>query len=215
MNTFLFLLLAYMMGFAAAIPIGATQIEIAKRSLNNHLRSAYMVVAGSVFSDVMYGFIALFGVAPFLKSKIVVAVFGLVSALILWLLAFLAFRESKKPNAFEMSSTILTNKKLSFVTGFSLAVTNPMMILWWLIGARIIKDLGLIPDFDAETSVSFIIVGGMGIASYLSSLTYLLHWAKNFISNKMIKKVNFGLVIILVLLSFYFLFTSLQILLHL
>ena len=84
------------MGFAAAIPIGATQIEIAKRSLNNQLRPAYMVVTGSVFSDVMYGFIALFGVAPFLKSKIVVAVSGLVSALILWLLAFLAFRKSKK-----------------------------------------------------------------------------------------------------------------------
>ena len=112
-----------------------------------------------------------------------------------------------------MSSTILTNKKLSFVTGFSLAVTNPMMILWWLIGARIIKDLGLVPDIDAEPSVTFIIVGGMGIASYLSSLTYLLYWAKKFISNKMIKKVNFGLVIVLVLLSFYFLLSSLHMLL--
>ncbi len=215
MNTFLFLLLTYIMGFVAAIPIGATQIEIAKRSLNNHLRAAYMVVSGSVISDVMYGFIALFGIVPFLKSKIVIAVFGLVSALILWMLAFLAFREGKKTSTFEMNSVILTNNKLSFVTGFSLAITNPMMILWWLIGTRIIKDLGLVSEFDAGTSVLFLIVGGMGIASYLSTLTYLLHWAKKFISNKTIKKVNFGLVIVLVLLSFYFFLTSLQVLLRL
>ena len=75
------------MGFCAAVPVGATQIEIAKRSLNSHLRAAYMVALGSVSSDVMYGFIALFGVAPFLKEKIVVAVFGLVATIILWLLA--------------------------------------------------------------------------------------------------------------------------------
>ena len=65
METFLFLFFTYIMGFITAIPIGATQIEIAKRSLNNHLRAAYMVAAGSVSSDVMYGAIALFGVAPF------------------------------------------------------------------------------------------------------------------------------------------------------
>jgi len=57
------------MGFLTAIPIGATQIEIAKRSLNNQIPAALMVVLGSVFSDVMYGIIALFGVALFYRLK--------------------------------------------------------------------------------------------------------------------------------------------------
>ncbi len=202
------------MGFVAAIPVGATQIEIAKRSLNNQRHAAFMVVAGSVFSDLMYGVIALFGITPFLKNKIVIAYFGLTAALILWILAYFTFRDGRKSNMLDLNSKILKNKKLSFVTGFSLAVTNPMMILWWLIGTRIVKDFGLVTDFNTNNSILFLIFGGLGIASYLSTLTNILHWAKKFITNAMTKKVNFALGIVLVLLSFYFLIYALRILFH-
>ncbi len=202
------------MGFIAAIPIGATQIEIAKRSLNGHRRAAFMVVAGSVCSDVMYGFIALFGIAPFLKSKIVIAVFGIAATLILLVLAYLTFRDGKKSEMPETNQSVLKNNKLSFITGFSLAITNPMMIFWWLIGTRIIRDLGLVSDFDANTSLLFLIAGGAGIGSYLSTLTNILHWAKKFISNKISKKVNYSLGITLIVLACYFLFSSLRTLLN-
>ena len=38
--------LVYVMGFLTAIPIGATQIEIAKRSLNGYVPQAMMVEIG-------------------------------------------------------------------------------------------------------------------------------------------------------------------------
>ncbi len=215
MNTFMFLFLTYIMGFMTAIPIGATQIEIAKRSLNNHLRAAYMVALGSVSSDVMYGFIALFGVAPFLKSKTVVAIFDLVATAILWLLAFLTLRDGSRANMLELSHATLRSKRLALVTGFSLAITNPMMIVWWLIGVKIMKDLGLVSEFDTNVSLLFLIIGGLGLASYLFTLANMLHWAKKFISNEMMKKVNYALGAVLILLSFYFLLTSLHTLLHL
>lgn len=198
------------MGIFTAMPIGATQIEIAKRSLNNHRRAAYMVALGSVSSDVMYGFIALFGVAPFLKHKVVIAIFGLAAAAILWLLAYLTFRDGKNKNMLELTNTAIKSKRLSFVTGFSLAVTNPMMIFWWLIGMKIIRDLNLVTDFNTRITVSFLIAGGLGLATYLFTLSNVLHWAKKFISNEMMKKVNFALGIILILLSFYFLFSALR-----
>ncbi len=215
MDTFLFLIITYVMGFLTAIPIGATQIEIAKRSLNNHLRAAYMVAFGSVSSDVMYGVIALFGVAPFLKKDTVMAVFGLVATVILWLLAFFTFRDGKRVNMLELSHATLKSKKLSYVTGFSLAVTNPMMVVWWLIGVRIMKDLGLVAEFDFNASVMFLTAGGLGLATYLFTLANTLHWAKKFISNEMMRKVNYGLGVVLVLLSFYFLATSLKVLIQL
>ena len=214
MKTFLFLFITYVMGFMTAVPIGATQIEIAKRSLNNHLRAAYMVALGSVASDVMYGSIALFGVVPFLKNKLVLGIFGLVATLILWLLAFFTFRDGTKANMLELTHVTLKSKRLSFVTGFSLAVTNPMMIVWWLIGVRIIRDLALVENFDTNLSLMFLAAGGLGLASYLFTLANTLHWAKKFISNEMMKKVNYGLGVVLILLSFYFLGTSINTLLH-
>ncbi len=214
MDTFLFLIITYVLGFLTAIPIGATQIEIAKRSLNNHLRAAYMVAFGSVSSDMMYGVIALFGVAPFLKSETVLAIFGLVATAILWLLAFFTFRDGRKANMLELTHATLKSKKVSYFTGFSLAVTNPMMIVWWLIGVKIIKDLGLVTDFDVNASLMFLASGAIGLASYLLTLANALHWAKKFISNEMMRKVNYGLGVVLVVLSFYFLFTSLKVLVH-
>ena len=203
------------MGFTAAIPIGATQIEIAKRSLNGHLRSAYMVVLGSVSSDVMYGFIAMFGVAPFLKDRIVVAVFGLAATLILWLLAFFTFKDGANTNLDQLGNATLKSKKLSLVIGFSLAVTNPMMIIWWLIAEKFILELGLVPSFTTNTTLIYLVTGGLGIFSYLFFLANILHWTKKIISNEMMKKVNYGLGIVLVLLSFYFLIDSLYKLTHL
>ncbi len=214
MNTFLFLFITYVMGFLTAVPIGATQIEIAKRSLNNHLRAAYMVALGSVSSDMMYGAIALFGVAPFLKNQTVVAIFGLIATLILWLLAFFTFRDGTKANMLELTHVTLKSKRLSFFTGFSLAVTNPMMIVWWLIGVRIIKDLALVDNFDSNVSLLFLATGGLGLASYLFTLANTLHWAKKFISNEMMKKVNYGLGVVLILLSLYFLGTSIDVFLR-
>jgi threonine/homoserine/homoserine lactone efflux protein len=203
------------MGFSAAIPIGATQIEIAKRSLNNNRQAAYMVALGSACSDVMYGFIAMFGIAPFLEDKIIVAVFGLAATLILWLLAFFTFKDYKKVSVNELSSSALKNKKFSLFIGFTLAVTNPMMIIWWLIGEKFIRELGLIPKFTTNTILLFLIAGGIGLFSYLFAFANILHWTKRLISNEMMKKVNYGLGIILLLLSFYFLINSLHELAHL
>ena len=209
MNTFWFLFSAYVMGFLTAIPIGATQIEIAKRSLNDHLCAAYMVALGSVSSDVMYGLIAMFGVAPFLENKVVVVFFGLFATVILWVLAFFTFKSGGKAGMEELGSPSLKSKKLSLAIGFMLAVTNPMMIVWWLIGEKFIRQLGLIHGFTTKTILLFITGGGLGLFSYLFTLANILYWTKRFISKEMMKKVNYGLGIVLVLLSLYFLISSL------
>lgn len=212
MKTFFLFLVVYIMGFLTAIPIGATQIEIAKRSLNNQITAALMVVLGSVFSDVMYGFIALFGVAPFLQTQIVIAVFELVGAVILWILAFLTFKEVSKPHIMDITSSILKSRRLSFITGFSLAITNPMMILWWLIGVQVVKDLGLVGTFTLAISISFLFFGGLGLASYLTVLAMVVHWAKRFLPNRVMRRVYFVLGLLLVILSVYFLMSSIRIL---
>ncbi|MDA8172806.1 MAG: LysE family transporter [Nitrospiraceae bacterium] len=215
MNGFLFIFSTYIMGYLTAIPIGATQIEIAKRSFNNQLRAAYMVVLGSVCSDVMYGFIAMFGVVPFLENKTVVAYFGLLAAAILLVLAFFTFKDGGKANMQELNSPILKSKRLSFVVGFMLAVTNPMMIIWWLIGEKFIRELGLIRNFTTVTILLFLTAGGLGLFSYLFTLSNILYRTKRFISKEIMRKVNYGFGVVLVLLSFYFLISSLRGILHL
>jgi threonine/homoserine/homoserine lactone efflux protein len=208
MKTLLLFLLVYIMVFFTAIPIGATQIEIAKRSLNNQLHAGLMVVLGSVSSDVMYGFIALFGVALFLKDQIVIGIFKMVGAVILSISAFFTFRQKAKANIMNFPDSVLKDKRLSFITGFSLALTNPVMIFWWLIGTQVVKDLKLVNTFTPAISVSFLVFGGLGLASYLTTLALVLHWVKQFVSNKVVEWTYFVLGVVLVILSAYFLISS-------
>ena len=208
-----FIVIAYLMGFAAAIPVGATQLEIARRSLNGFPSSAVVLVAGSVISDAMYGVIALFGIAPFLQSPNVTIIFGFVNTGILIVLGFWALAESRKKIREDVKSKkILKKKNVAFITGFSLAVTNPIMIYWWLMGHRFLSDFNLIEWGKNPSTIVFLAAGSLGIGSYLILLTFGVYKIKKFFSFSTIKKITAYFGISLFLFAAYFLFKSLALL---
>jgi threonine/homoserine/homoserine lactone efflux protein len=208
MNYFLFIISAFFLGFIAAIPAGPIQVEVMRRSINGHLKAAFMVVLGAFVSDLLYGSIAFFGISPFLKERVVMALFWLGGSLILVLLGAFTIRNAASRDGSDTGSKYLIKKRWAFLGGLSLSGTNPMMIFWWLLGARIFIDIGLIDALTHRIAVSFLIAGGLGLASYLVILSLVLYWVKRFISVKRIKQINIGFGIILILLAFYFLYGS-------
>lgn len=196
----------YIMGFFSAIPVGATQIEIAKRSFSGNIKAALMIVIGSAMSDMMYGFVAYYGIAPLLKEKVVMAIFWAAGSVILFVLGAHTLKTYRKTIQFDNESKILKHRGLSLVVGFSLAVTNPFMIFWWITVADIEQQIGLIDNFSELTHLLLILFGGLGLASYLTSLSFILLWAKKFISDKTERRINLFLGIALILLGFYFAF---------
>ena len=82
-------------------------------------------------------------------------------------------------------------------------------------GGRLRQVPVLVRDFVTNVSLMFLAAGTIGLDTYLLTLANTLHWAKRFISNQMMKKVNYALGVVLVLLSFYFLGTSIKVLVHL
>jgi hypothetical protein len=86
-----------------------------------------------------------------------------------------------------------------------------MMIFWWITVADIEKSIGLIKNFSNNTHLLFLLFGGLGIASYLVSLSFILRWAKKFLSDKTERKINLSLGLALLIIGFYFLFRFLQV----
>ncbi|MGE5740567.1 MAG: LysE family translocator [Candidatus Aminicenantes bacterium RBG_16_66_30] len=211
-SVYLFLL-AIGLGFVTAIPVGGSQIEAAKRAIHGHLGAAWMVVLGSVSSDIMYGVIALFGIAPFLDIPWVMAAFSAVGAVVLWILAYMTFRESRKPHHVRMDLNALKSKRWAYVTGFSLAVTNPPMILTWLYGVTLAKHLGLATPFTTQAKAIFIAGGALGLGGYLAGLSLIMFRIKHFIPLKAIGKVYYWLGIGLFVLSFFFVYNFVRIIL--
>lgn len=210
MNYFLFIISAFLLGFIAAIPAGPIQIEVMKRSLNGHLKASLMVIFGAFVSDAAYGAIAFFGITPFLRERMVMAVFWMGGSMILIALGVLTIRNAQNFRDSGTQSKYLVKKRWSFLGGLSLSGTNPMMIFWWLLGARIFVDIGLIDVFTHRIAVFFLLAGSLGLASYLVVLSLALYWAKRFISIKGMRRINLGFGVVLILLAGYFMYTSIR-----
>lgn len=210
MQLTLFIIAAYFMGCMAAVPAGPVQIEVVRRSVNGHLKPSLAVVLGAFLIDIFYGVIAFFGIAPFLEEKKILAIFWLFGGLLLCILGILAIRHSSRDVDISRNSTHLKKKRWAFLGGLSLSATNPVMILWWLSGARIFKDLGLIKNFTSGTAIAFIAVGSLGLASYLVALSFFIYWAKKFISYKRLRQINLAFGVLLLILAAYFIYNSLH-----
>jgi threonine/homoserine/homoserine lactone efflux protein len=196
-------LCAYVMGFLTAIPPGATQFEIARRSLGGYLVSSLMVVAGSYASDTMYGCLALFGLSQFIRKPDVLAVFWMCNACLLIILGFWVFINSKKKTETASIDKAahreegFEGRRAAFLTGFSLAVTNPMMIAWWLFGFHLLRTLGVVRADDVMHKIFFLFAGSLGIASYLVLLAFLIFRTEKFISPKKITRIMIAFSVVL------------------
>ncbi len=204
---FLFIL-SFALGFIAAIPLGGSQIEMAKRAITGHIKAARMVVLGSVSSDLIYGAVALYGLAPFMEIPWVLGAFNVLGVIILWVLSALTLRESKKPPEVIFGQSPLKNKRLAYFTGFSLAFSNPPMILTWLIGVALAKRLGLAESFDGTAKFIFLTGGVMGLGSYLLALSSILQRIKRFVPLQSVGRIYYWLGIVLFVLSFFFAYSA-------
>lgn len=208
MKSIVFILSAYITGVLAAVPAGPVQIEVVRRSINGHLRSAMMVILGAMTADIAYGIIAFFGIAPFLKEERTRALFSAAGGVLLIVLGIIIIRQNLKGNISVTDSSQLGKKRWALVGGFSLSATNPMMILWWLIAARLFMDLKLIDTFTDSVAISFLTAGGAGLASYLVFLSLFLFWARKFVSDRNIRKINLVFGVILLFIAAYFTYTA-------
>ncbi len=185
-------LCAYAMGYVAAIPVGATQLEIARRALHGRIKAALLVAAGSVSSDLTYGLIAIYGLAPFLHDTRVVAALVALGSVISLVLGAWIVRTSRRQAAEIPAKTLQakSRKGLSYVTGFTFAFTNPLMMGWWLLGMQALRDFHVHPIATHNDQLAFLGAGAAGIASYHVTLTFLVHRAKRFATEETIRRIT-------------------------
>jgi threonine/homoserine/homoserine lactone efflux protein len=202
----LLFLLAYALGFVAAIPLGGSQIEVAKRAIADELVAAGLVVLGSISSDLVYGVVALFGIAPIMERPGVLAGFDVAGAVLLWVLGFATLRARHRAHPLGQARWALAGPGRAYLTGFLLAFSNPPMILTWLLGIALAKHLGLASPLSVGARALFIAGGVLGLGSYLGLLAVVLHRVKHFIAAAAFDEVNRWMGIALLVLSFYFVY---------
>lgn len=202
-NFLVVIFIGIIIGFLSSMPIGAVQVEVAKKAINGHFMPAILIALGSATSDFIYGVLTLFGLGDFLfhkKFQIVVYIIGLI------VLVFLFSRSLKehKHGILQEKKKLVYTKRLSFLTGFTIAVTNPGMIIWWIVGYKIFLDITLFETISPVIKFVFILSGCAGLVGYLCFLATLLHRMQQSFSDRFIHRMNIFLMILLAVLIIYF-----------
>ncbi len=178
------------MGFISAIPVGASQIEIAKRVLNHFSKAAIALVLGSMTADLAYGLIAFFGVVPVFKIPMVAAVFKAVNVVILAFCAVQSFREGIQQKYNDEKQPYMGSKRRSFTLGFALSAVNFPILFWWLIARTITADAGIDPSASFPRTMIFLGAGILGLMSYLFLLIAIIRKTRHLISKQLMRRIN-------------------------
>ncbi|AEA33168.1 LysE family transporter [Hippea maritima] len=210
MEFILLLFSSYIIGLITAIPIGPIQIEMAKRSISGYVKESIMVALGSTISDLIYGFIAIFGIAPFLADKEIEALFLFIGGIILIILGLYTLIYSNRYTENNIKKAKLFKIHTSFFIGLLIAITNPPIVFWWLFCFEFLKDINIMESIKTPYSIAFLLSAGVGIVSYLISMALLINKIGKILTYKTEHKINKAFGIFLIVISFYFLFKSVQ-----
>jgi len=195
-----------LLGLTLAAPIGPVNLEIIRRGLQSGFRQALLTGVGAMSADATYLTLIFFGMISFLNIALIKITLGLAGSLILIYLGFLSVKEFfREAAAVESNSGRLF--KSSFITGYVLAISSPMTIVWWtgVFGALLTAQTGRQTSFSAFWSCLSILLGCFLWVVFLATA---LHWGKRIINDKMVKMISLIAGLFLIVFGFYFLFRA-------
>lgn len=192
-------------GAVSMIPVGAVQLQIIKKSMRGQLRAAIATALGSVTSDCIYGLLILFGFGSFMmERRWQIALYG-AGVLVLAGVLIKMFRE-RNSLTFRQEGTPKYHGRLSFVSGFSIAIANPGMLVWWVIGYHFLYGLGLFTEITFGIKALFLISACAGLGGYLIAAALAAYRLKKSFSDRTLRRINMGIFVLLTLLLLYFVF---------
>jgi len=201
-----------LLGLSLAAPIGPVNLEIIKRGLNSGFKQAFLTGAGAMCSDTTYLILIFFGLTSFLNFAFMKIFLGIAGGIILiYLGAASAKYFFRKANATENKPYRLF--KASFVTGYVLAISSPMTIVWWtgVFGALLAAQTHTQTNISAFFSCLSIL---LGCFLWVTSLSIALHWGKKIINEKFTRLISLFAGLFLIAFGMYFLYRAISLIIN-
>lgn len=197
-----------LLGLTLAAPIGPVNLEIIKRGLSSGFRQAFLTGAGAMSADATYLTLIFFGLTAFLDISFMKIFLGIAGSIILIYLGVLSVKEFFRSTGDDSKSPprLFNN---SYVTGYVLAISSPMTIVWWtgVFGALLTSQTNTVTNITAFFSCLSIL---LGCFLWVFSLAVVLHFGKNFINKKTTGFISLIAGIFLIGFGFYFMYQTIK-----
>jgi threonine/homoserine/homoserine lactone efflux protein len=197
-----------LLGLTLAAPLGPVNLEIIKRGLSSGFRQAFLTGAGAMSADATYLTLIFFGLTAFLNISFMKIALGIAGSIILIYLGALSVKEFLHHSEIKTSQRLFSN---SYITGYVLAISSPMTIVWWtgVFGALLASQTNTVTNIAAFFSCLSIL---LGCFLWVFSLAVVLHFGKKFINEKTTGFISLIAGVFLIGFGFYFMYQAVRLL---
>lgn len=200
----MFLLVPFLLGIAVGAlycaPVGPVNLEIVRRGLTVGFLAAFLVALGSVIGDSFWALAGILGSGLLMGSLPLRVVIGFIGVLILLYLAWSAFRASAQNPDYHLSDP--PRKRVGFAVGVALSMANPFAVFFWLwlAASGAMASVGV--DASHHIARVWFFTGLVtGAILYGLVLSGIVAWSRRFISPQLMRRINIGAAIGLVVLA--------------
>lgn len=177
-------LIAYGMtvGVALAAPIGPINVEIIKRGLRNGFKDGWMLGLGALTADTLYAVVIVAGLTPFVDSPAIRVPLFLAGGAMLCRVGWSSLKTARAGDIADQSDPSPRHGR-SFLTGFMLAVLNPMGIVYWFsVGSALVAEA---VDRVGRGGAP-VLVGGVffGILCWVTTISIVAQVSRKFVTGK-------------------------------
>ena len=190
------LLDGFLTGLLLQVAIGPVFFYILNLALAGSLLDVLAAIGAAVLVDYLYIILAILGVGKALEKERVKTGLGIAGGIILCLFGWMMIRDpltSSDGAGFILKSV---NPGSSFLSTFLLTISSPLTIVFW---TGVFATRGVQKSYSQNELIPFGIGAGLATLVFLGSSISLLRSAAFFIPDDLIRYLNSGVGIILML----------------
>lgn len=162
----------FLLGISLAAPIGPVKATLLNLGIKNGFFHAWFFSLGSITTDMMYMTLVYFGIGQFIEYQVVKTIlcsFGCFVLLYTGIENLLTLHKLKLDGNFKKA----TRLRHSFMSGFFIALLNPLTILFWLgiYGSVLVGKTGKLEQWEVALFSLVILCGIVVVDLFMASIS--------------------------------------------
>lgn len=197
------------LGISLAAPVGPINIEMVKRGIMKGFWHAWMVGLGGMTADLFFMLLIYFGLSSlFMRTNVQLCMYC-IGFIFLFHLGFTSIKQGIFQNEMEYIKDKIGGIRQSYTTGFMLALSNPLNLIFWfgVYGSSLSTLLTSVSKTEAMLYSLCILVG---IVLWNLNIAFTVHLGRTVIKPKMLGYITAIAGVILVGYSIHFAYKAMQ-----
>lgn len=198
-----------LLGLSLSAPVGPISIAQIKAGLKNGFWNAWFLGLGAMSTDVIFMLLIYYGAVSFLTTPLAKLILWIAGFVLLLYLGYESIREARSTVQITDSDAKKEHVGSSFLSGFLLALSNPLNIVFWIgiYGSVMASTIDVIGKQDTLLYSSAIIVG---ICIWDIFVAIVTHVSRKAITPHLMKHVSIAAGIVFIGFGIYFGYSAVQ-----